>query len=134
MFNVRVLTEEDYPVLCGWWSWFRFPAPPQDCLPNNGTGGIMVVKGDVNICAGFIYFTNSKLCWVEFVVSNHEYRESDRAEAIQLLLNELCGIAERKGFKGVFSSVKNENLINHFDACGFTKNKNTTEFIKVFEQ
>lgn len=133
MFNVRVLTEEDYPVLCEYWRWFRFPAPPQDCLPNNGTGGIMVMKGGVNICAGFIYFTNSKLSWVEFIISNPEYRENDRAEAIQFLLSELCGIAERKGFKGVFSSIKNKNLIKHYEACNFQKNEGTTEFIKVFD-
>lgn len=132
MFSVRMLTEEDYPVLCRWWSWFRFPAPPQDCLPGNGTGGIMVMKDGVNICAGFIYFTNSKLSWIEFVVSNNEYRENNRAEALQFLINELTGIAQRQGYKAVFSSVKNQNLINHFDTCGFTQNKNSTEVIKVF--
>lgn len=132
MYSVRVLTEEDYPVLCRWWSWFRFPPPPQDCLPGNGTSGIMVMKDGVNICAGFIYFTNSKLCWLEFIVSNPDYREKDRVEAIQFLINELAGIAQRKGFKGVFSSIKNKNLIKHYEACNFQKNENTTEFVKVF--
>jgi len=132
MYNVRMLTEEDYPLLCKYWSAWRFPAPPQDCLPNNGTGGIMVMKDGVNICAGFIYFTNSKLSWIEFVVSNHEYREKDRAEAIQFLLNELCGIAERKGYKAVFSSIKHPSLIKHYEACDFQKNEGTVEFIKVF--
>lgn len=132
MYSVRVLTEEDYPVLCRWWKENRFPAPPQDCLPSNGTGGIMVSKGEIDICAGFIYFTNSKLSWIEFPVADFNYRGNDRAEALQFLINELTGIAQRQGFKAVFSSVKNQNLINHFDACGFTKNKNTTEVIKVF--
>lgn len=132
MFNVRLLTEEDYPVLCEWWHFWRFPAPPQDCLPGNGTGGIMVMKGDVNVCAGFIYFTNSKLCWVEFVLRNYEYREKDSSEAIQFLLDELCGIAERKGFKGVFSSIKHPSLIKHYEACNFQMNEGTVEFIKVF--
>lgn len=131
MYNVRVLTEEDYPVLCKWWQFWRFPAPPQDCLPSNGTGGIMVSKGDVDICAGFIYFTNSKLTWLEFIVSNNEYREKDRSEAIQFLIDELCGIAERQGYKAVFSSIKNKNLIKHYEACNFQKNSGTTEFVKV---
>lgn len=132
MFSIRLLTEEDYPTLYKWWEWFRFPAPPQDCLPGNGTGGIMVSKPGIDICAGFIYFTNSKIAWIEFVVSNNEYREKDRAEAIQFLLDGLCGIAERQGFKVVFSSIKNKNLIQKYEACGFHKNEGTVEFSKAF--
>lgn len=132
MFSVRMLTEEDYPVLCDWWSVNRFPPPPQDCLPHNGAGGIMVSKEGIDICAGFIYFTNSKLVWLEYIVASFQYREKDRASALQFLINELSGIAERKGFKAVFSSIKNKSLIKHYEACNFSKNEGTTEFIKVF--
>lgn len=132
MFNVRILTEEDYPMLCQWWSDNRFPAPPQQCLPNNGTCGIMVSKGDVDICAGFLYLTNSTISWIEFVVGNFYYRDSDRPQALQFLLDELCGIAQRKGCSAVFSSIKNKNLIKHYEACEFQKNEGTVEFIKVF--
>jgi hypothetical protein len=132
MFSIRLLTEEDYPLIFKWWSENRFPAIPQDCLPGNGTGGIMVGKEGKNICAGFVYFTNSKIAWIEFLVADFHYREDDRAEAIQFLLDGLCGIAERQGFKVVFSSVKHKNLIQKYEACGFAKNEGTVEFSKVF--
>ena len=131
MFKVRPLTEEDYTVLCEWWKWFRFPAPPQECLPNNGLGGIMVSRDGTDIVAGFLYFTNSKMCWLEFIVSNPQYRDKDRTEAIRLLIDELTGIAQRKGYKVVFSSVKKEGLVNHYEACGYSKNSGTFEMVKI---
>ena len=130
MFSIRPLTEEDYPMLCGWWKFWKFPAPPQDCLPNNGRGGIMVSKEGVDICAGFLYFTNSKLSWLEFIVANFHYREKDRGEALQFLIDELCFIAEDKGFKAVFASIKKQSLISQYEACGFSKNEGTVEMVK----
>ncbi len=126
MFSIRTIDNEDYSELLRWWSAWRFPAPPQDCLPNNGTGGIMVCKNSVNIVAGFLYFTNSKLCWMEFIVSNPKYKEDDRKEAIRFLIDELGHIAKSRGFKAVFTSVKNQHLIKHYEDCGYKKGSNNT--------
>lgn len=130
IFNARLLTESDYDKLLSFWKDNRFPAPPKDALPENGTGGIMIQKDGIDICAGFIYFTNSKIVWLEYVIADFNYREKDRKEAIQTLISELCGIAQRKGFKYVFTSLKNENLIKRFEEVGFSKGyNNTTEMV-----
>lgn len=132
MYSLRQLSEDDYSVLCEWWKWHRFPAPPQDCLPDNGKCGIMLMKDGVNICAGFLYFTNSKMCWLEFIISNPQYRQPDRKDAIRQLIEELGGLASRKGFKAVFTSVKNPSLIHHYQACGYSSSgNNTTEMVKI---
>lgn len=125
MYNIRLLTEDDYPELCEWWKFWRFGIPAQELLPENGTGGIMLSKDGVNICAGFLYLTNSKICWLEYVVSNPKVREN-RHEAIQSLISELTFLAQAKGYKAVFTSLKNENLIKHYEACGYTKGSNNT--------
>lgn len=130
MYNIRLTTQEDYETLCGWWKFWRFPAPPQDCLPNNGEGGVMILKDDIPVCAGFLYMTNSKLCWIEYIVSNPQYKEKDRKEVIRLLIHEISGLAQRKGFKAIFTSVKNQPLIKHYEACGYIfGSNNTTEMI-----
>lgn len=132
MFDIRLLNENDYDELLKWWKWFRFPAPAREFLPEQGKGGIMVSKDGVNICAGFIYFTNSSIAWIEFIVSNPEYKDSDRKEAIELLISELTEICRVKGYKVAFTSIKNENLINRFSSSGFIKaSTNTTEMMKV---
>lgn len=128
--KIRKLTDEDFNTLNEWWRDNRFPTPPKDALPENGTGGIMIHKNGVDICAGFIYFTNSKIMWIEYIVANFDYRETDRKHAINVLISELCGIGKRKGFKYAYTSLKNENLIKRFEEVGFTKAySNTTEMV-----
>jgi len=119
-FSVRLLNENDYDTLCGWWKKFRWTPPPRDFLPDNGKCGLMVSKEGVNIVAGFIYFTNSAIAWCEFIVSNFDYKDKDRKEAIKILIHELNEFARAKGFKYVYTVVKNKNLENSYLEMGFT--------------
>jgi hypothetical protein len=130
MFKHRRLETRDYPVLLGWWKWFRFPAPKQTMLPDNGKGGIMVSKDGINICAGFIYQTNSNFCLIEYIVSNPSYKDKDRKEAVKHLIELLEKTGKSLGFQLVFSSVKNENLTNTFKDVGYTISE-SKEVIKL---
>jgi hypothetical protein len=130
MMNARYLQDEDYEKLTKWWDGSGFPAPPKNMLPENGTGGIMIQKSDRDICAGFVYFTNSKIAWIEFIVADPTYRESDRSEAIMLLINTLKILAKDTGYNAIFTSVKNSSLISKYEACGFIKgDSNSQEMI-----
>lgn len=84
----------------------EIPPPLQEMLPNNGTCGIMLAKEGINICTGFIYYTNSKICWIEFVVSNPNYRESDRKEALVSLIHELGELLKVKDTKSLIPTLK----------------------------
>ena len=69
-FNLRTVSGEDYDnVLLKWWKNWGWEAPPKDFLPETG---LIVSKDNVDICAGFLYLTNSKVGLTEFVVSNKE--------------------------------------------------------------
>ena len=129
--EVRFLNDDDYETLVTWWGDNRFPAPTRDMLPENGTCGVMVYKGDVEICAGFIYFTNSSMAWCEYIVANFHYRESDRQEAIRKLINTLTLVAKDKGFKVVYTSLQSESLMVNYEKCGYIKgSSNCTEMVK----
>lgn len=134
MFSWRYLTESDYQMLVEWWEWFRFPAPKINMLPQNGLGGVMIVNEEgINVCAGFLYFTNSDFCIVEYVVSNPEYRDKNRKEAIRMLIERLGEVAkEQKGSGLLFTSVKNENLVNRFLEADYSDGGKATELIKIF--
>lgn len=71
----RYIEQSDYEMLVDWWKFWKFPAPPIEMLPDSG---VIVNKNGVDICAGFIYFTNSKTCWIEFIVSNPNVRQKRR--------------------------------------------------------
>lgn len=132
MYAIRKITDGDYEMLTGWWKWFRFPAPPKELLPDDGKGGIIIGKDGIAIAAGFIYFTNSRIAWIEYIVSNYEYREKDRAEALQALISELSAVAKSKGYIAAFTTVKNQSLIKHYEACGYvTGSTGSTEMVKA---
>ena len=102
-------------------------------LPQNGTGGVMVYKGDTEICAGFVYFTNSKTAWIEFIVSNFQYKDKDRHEAIEMLINVLTKIVQDMGeYKYIYTSLKSKSLIDRYANCGYQLGStNCNEMIKV---
>ena len=130
MFEVRLLQHDDYENLVKWWNFWKFPAPPRDYLPEEGTGGIIISKDGVDVCAGFLFLNNSKIAWLEYIVSNPEYKQKNRKEAIVELIETLCSIAKNRGYKAVFSSLKSEPLIQRYLEAGFVKGStNTTEVI-----
>ena len=132
-FQVRLLREGDYEnTLVKWWNDWKWDAPSKDFLPEDGLGGMMVSKGDIDICAGFIYFTNSKAAWCEFVVSNKEYKEKDRGDAIKLLLEALSATSKDNGVKYVYTSLKSNALIKKYKECGYVQgDTGCTEMIKI---
>lgn len=110
--NIRRLQEEDWETLCSWWdAWPEWVNPPKDFLPDNGTGGLMVYKHNTPIVAGFIYYTNSKGALLEWIVSNPKYKEADRKQAIELLINAAEEVCKANGVKYMFTIGRSKPLI-----------------------
>ena len=85
--NTRRLTKNDWYTLSKWWAdWPKWKTPSRNFLPDNGTGGLIVEKNNKPIVAGFIYLTNSRVALLEWIISNPNYREHDRDEAIITLI------------------------------------------------
>lgn len=132
--DVRIVTETSYKaVLCKWWKDWRWAAPAFDMLPR--TGVIISIDGE-DICAGFLYQTDSKMAWVEYIISNFEYKDREnRKKAIEFLINVLSELAKDNGFKYLYTSLKNKSLIERYENCGFiTGDSNCQEMIKICQQ
>ena len=133
--NIRALNDKDYDeILVGWWSDWGWVAPTKDFLPDNGKGGLLVLDGDIPVCAGFIYMTNSKVAWVDWIISSRSYREKPkRQQAIKLLVSALTAITKDSGSKYVYALIKNKSLIETYESLGYIKGESYTgEMIKVF--
>lgn len=119
--QVRKLNETDYDeILTQWWKdWPNWSAPPKEFLPNNGTGGLMVEKEGEPIVACFLYFTNSKAVLLEWLVSSPTYREDNRQEAIELLINSAEELCKKAGNKFMFSIGRNKHLIETHKKLGW---------------
>jgi RimJ/RimL family protein N-acetyltransferase len=131
---IRALNENDYEeILTGWWTQWGWKAPFQDFLPDNGKGGLLVLDGDIPVCAGFMYLTNSRVAWVDWIISNKEYtNRAGRKEALRLLVDSLTNICKSTGAKYVYALIKNESLIKTYEEIGYLKGDSyTNEMIKV---
>lgn len=118
--TTRVLNENDWDTLCKWWeAWPKWVNPPKDFLPDNGTGGLMVEKNNKPIMAGFLYFTNSDVVLLEWIVSDPEYREKDRKQALELLIIAAEGVCKNLNKKYMFSVCRNKHLINTHKKLGW---------------
>lgn len=132
-FVVRPLNESDYETLCEWWEDWGWDPVEKDFLPDDGKGGIMVLDGDEPVCAGFMYATNSKVAWVDWIVSNMNYRKKpQRKEAIKLLVETLTDICKNSGFKYSYALLKHPSLTQTYEDVGYVSGDGyRSEMIKL---
>jgi len=132
--TIQRLTESDYDnILVGWWNDWKWTPPQQDFLPDNGTGGFIVYDGEIPVCAGFVYVTNSKASWVDWIISNKNYTDKEgRRLALRLLIQSLTNISIRSGSKYIYALIKNQHLIKVYEEIGYIKGDSyTSEMIKI---
>ena len=132
-FNIRKLEASDWGTLVKWWdSWPEWVAPPKTFLPDNGTGGIIIEKENIPIVAGFIYNTNSDAVVVEWIISNPEYKDKDRKQAIEALLNTIEAVCKKQGKKYMFSIGRSKHLIDTHKKLGWhVESKSSYELVKT---
>lgn len=118
--NIRALKDTDWENMSSWWKWWRWPEVSKETLPLNGCGGIMVCKGEIPIAAGFLYLSNSKVAWLDWIVSNPQYREPDRKEALETLIIALEQVAIQENYSIIISIARNKSLINIHKKLGYT--------------
>ena len=131
--TIRPLKETDYNnILVTWWKDWKWVAPERDFLPHDGVGGLMVMDDDIPVCAGFTYTTNSKVAWVDWIISNKNYRKKpERGNAIEWLIEALTNICKSSGHKYVYALIKNKPLIEVYKSLGYTQaDSYVTEMIK----
>ena len=132
--NIRPLKDNDYDdTLVGWWKDWEWEAPLKSILPNEGTGGLIVYDGDVPVCAGFVYQTNSKMAWVEWVISNKQYKtKPNRKIAIELLVRSLTMVASGAGYEFCYALTNSSALSETYKNIGYTEGDSySKEMIKI---
>ena len=131
MLRVRKLKESDWEFLPKWWEAYNQEGFPRDFLPGSfrvgeeqedkrkGLGGFMVCKGDDPIAAMWLWMTNSKTAIPAVVVSDKSYQDSDRSDALQLLINFTTDFAKDMGYKYAFSWAKEGVLLDKYKEVGY---------------
>ena len=79
----------------------------------------MVCKENDPIAAMFLYTTNSKTAIPAVVVSDRYYKDNDRSDALQLLVDFTKDFAQDMGFKYSFAWAKTDVLLDKYIKSGF---------------
>jgi hypothetical protein len=119
--HARLLSPTDYDtILVEWWNDWGWEAPAKDFLPEGGLSGIIVLDDDIPVCAGFFYTTNSSAAWVDWIISNKQYKKKpERKQALELLIQILTKACENLGFKYVYALIKHPSLVNVYKEIGY---------------
>ena len=130
--KVRTLLKEDYEELCSWWERWDWPILSKDMLPGEGTSGVMVSKDNINIVAGFLYWSNSDLVWLDWIISNPDYKDEDKKQAIELLIQTAEEMVKSAGKKYMMSISRSKSLLNIHENLGWNIDKTAShEMVKI---
>ncbi len=100
--------DTDYNMLVKWWESWGWPAIPKQLLSMTG---IIVLNNNVGVCAGWLYRTDSAVCWAENYIINKDAPKELRKGSIEFLIEKLIKEAKESGFSMMMSSVRHPGLI-----------------------
>lgn len=99
-------------MVAQWWNAHDWPEIPPEFLPTTG----MIVP---DVAAGFLYFTDSKVAMIEWIVSNPKAKNRDVYEAIVDIIRGLKSKARAEGYEAIFSYTKAKGLLKVFQKSEF---------------
>ena len=94
---VRGITLKDYEFINKWWEDSGYGIVDKQYLPDNGLGGLIVEKNGVPLAAAYTYTTNSRVCYMDNLVSNFNYKGRDRYLLIKKLFDTVINRAKECG-------------------------------------
>jgi len=126
----RYYKSEDHPMLAQWWESWGWVVLPEVVLSKTG---IIISNGGVDVTAGFLYKTDSAVCWAENYISNKTAPKELRKGSVEFLIERLMIEAKEQGFMVIMSSVQHKGLIQKLvDAgCDAQYESNMSNLVKV---
>ena len=111
-YNARPIKVEDYTILMEWWnSYDGIEIPDSSILPDNGLGGFVMEKEGKMVAAAYVYLTNSAVGYIDFLISNPNYKGRDRYDIIAKLILVCSESAVAKGCKLVWAMTTYDGVV-----------------------
>ena len=116
--EIRHIKEEDYKLINNWWKMIDKLPPPRYLLPENGLHGLMACKNGKPVVCLYIYLTNSKFAYSDYMISDIKYKAKDRFNIILLLMQASIKKAFKLGFKDFWFMTKDKGMLKRCKALG----------------
>ena len=106
---IRYYESKDYPKLKEIWGQYpEWTAIPEEMLPKIGV--VVENEGKQIIASGFLYQTDSQMCYMEWILANKDFSEFSRGRATSMVVKALINEGKRLKFKTIFTCVKHAGL------------------------
>lgn len=110
---MKKLTSNDHEIIDGWYKDWGLPITPKSWYSDEA----YILD---NICAGQIYqMGNSKMFWIEGIVTNPNCEKELKKEGINKMINFLTNKSKELGAEIVMTSTPRESLENMFKNQGY---------------
>ena len=104
--------DRDYETIALWWQAHGLDPIPLEFLPAVG----FVVS---QVCAGFLYQTDTDLALIEGLVSNPETPAQLRDEALDAVVEALCSEAKKLGYLAISGFTQVPKVVSRAKRHGF---------------
>ena len=109
--TIRAIKEKDYELIDTWWEGNGYDPPPRELLPENGLHGLMICKDKKPIACTYLYLTNSKMGYCDYLIANPNYKSKDRFKIITKLMVAAVETAYSIGVLDFWFITNNKNMI-----------------------
>ena len=116
--NIRKIELEDYEYINKWWVEQGFQPVSVEVLPMNGLGGLIVEK-EKPIAAAYLYLTNSKMGYIDNLISDPKYISKDRFDVILELMAACKKMAEDVGCLDMWAITNNRGILKRCKTLGY---------------
>ena len=116
--TIRPIEEEDYVLINSWWKAIDKSPPPRNLLPENGLHGLMACKDDRPIVCTYLYLTNSKFGYCDYMISDINYKGRDRFNIVLKLMDMSIGTAWKLGCEDFWFITKSKGMLKRCKALG----------------
>ncbi len=119
----RSVFEEDFEEIKKWFERRGMHCPEIDLFSKNG----LIVD---DVAAGFLYSTDSGVCFLENFITNPDSNKKERLMALDLIAQDLCSLAEDLGFKLIFGFSTYPGIVKLAHSLYFNSLESGSYFVK----
>ena len=128
--NIRNIEVKDYEYINKWWVKQGFKPPGTLILPMDGFGGLIVEK-EKPIAAAYVYLTNSKMGYIDNLISDPKYISKDRFNIILELIAACKQMALDVGCTDIWAISNSKGIIKRCEKLQYNISKNNYAIISI---
>jgi len=128
--KIRKIEIEDYKYINKWWVKQGFKPVSLDVLPMQGLGGLIVEK-QKPIAVAYLYLTNSKMGYIDNLISDPKYISKDRFNIILELIAACKQMAVETGCLDVWAVTNSKGIIKRCKELEYNITENNYALISI---